>query len=392
MPYFIRTIVIAILMLCARQVSAQRYVADPFMSDSVTLENIQIINGKEAVGIDAFKIAKGDTVNVLRQVEDFPDYGVIKVDGKEYAIFVYDSLCFIDKDGIEDPWDTLTAKWRTSDGRFYSTLTPYLWIVILVVGALLLLLIGQIVKPIRLMALIFVPVMIALACYLEIRGYATLKTSMFWWCDNDVYGFWGSVFRVLPFGCVILSQLVSFPLYGRLLTRDGTPMTELIPMGISFLITIPVILIVGLVLAIFHVNDSILQIIAGIIFIGIMGVGSMSTIVLNIKSYGFFKGMWLTIFGVVYIVGAMIAVLGFAIALWHLFVQMLVALLPWLLGALLLVPAGNSSAQREGSYQEQKANDEREAADRKMKADFLERSRKINEAPFIKGGTGKIIR
>lgn len=358
MQYFIRTVVIAILMLCARQVSAQRYVVDPFMCDSVTLENIQIINGKEVVGIEAFNIARGDTVNVLRKVEAFPDYGVIKVDGKEYAISVMSSLCFIDETGIEDPWETLSADWRTPDGRLYSTLTPYLWIVVLVVGALLLLLIGQEVKPIKLMALIFVPVMIALACYLEVRGYTTLQIRMFWWCDNDVYGFWGSAFRVLPFGCVILSQLASFPLYGRLVTRDDAPLAELIPMGISFLITIPVIVVVGLVLAIFHVDDSVLQIIAGIIFLGIVGIGSMSTIVLNIKSYGFFKGLWLTIFGAIYIVGAMIAVLGFAIALWHLFLQMMVAILPWLIVAFYFFAAAHSgdtsSSEHSGNGQQKK--------------------------------------
>lgn len=96
--------------------------------------------------------------------------------------------------------------------------------------------------------------------------------------------------------------------------------------------------IVCLVLGLLRVSNSTLQIIAGIIIIAIIGLGSMSTIVLNIKSYGFFKGMGLTIFGVVYIVGAMIAVLGFAIALWNLFVQMLVAMLPWLLCAFSSLP------------------------------------------------------
>lgn len=66
--------------------SGQKYVVDSFMRDSVTLNQIQIISGKEAVGIDAVSIAAGDTVSVLRRVDGFPDYGVIKVDGKEYAI------------------------------------------------------------------------------------------------------------------------------------------------------------------------------------------------------------------------------------------------------------------------------------------------------------------
>lgn len=157
MPYFIKTIFIAIVMLSAGQMSGQKYVVDPFMRDSVTLNQIQIISGKEAVGIDAVSIAAGDTVSVLRRVDGFPDYGVIKVDGKEYAISVFGNLCFIDDEEVEDPWETLTAKWRTPDGRLYSTLTPYQYIVGLVLGSLLLLLIGLKWKLIRLIALIFVP-------------------------------------------------------------------------------------------------------------------------------------------------------------------------------------------------------------------------------------------
>ena len=389
MPYFIKTIFIAIMMLSAWQASGQRYVADPSKRDSVTLNQIQIISGKEAVGIEAFSIATGDTVSVLRRVEDFPDYGVIKVDGKEYAISIFGNLCFIDDEEVEDPWETKTARWRTPDGRLYSTLTPYQYIVGLVLGSLLLMLVGLKLKLVRLIALILVPLMIALACYLEVRGYLALGTRMFWWCDSEIYGFWGSVLRVLPFGFVILAQLASFPLYGRLVARDRSPMGGLKPMAVSFLIAIPVIFIVCLVLGLLHVSNSTLQMIAGIILIAIIGLGSMSTIVLNIKSYGFFKGLWLTIFGVVYIVGAMIAVFGFAIALWNLFVQMLVAMLPWLLCAFFLFAAGHaedpSSGHHELSYEQQKAKDERESREHKEKTDTFERGRRINEE-FMKGG------
>ena len=78
-------------------------------------------------------------------------------------------------------------------------------------------------------------------------------------------------------------------------------------------------------------------------------------------------------------------------ALWNLFVQMVITVVPWALLLLLFMP-GSAPAKRELSYEEQKAKDEKEAVERKKKADFFERSRKINEAPFIKGGIGKDIR
>lgn len=383
MQCFFKAIIITILMSFAGQISAQRYLVDPFMEDSVTLNELQIVNGEVAVGVDALKIAAGDTVNVLKQIEGFSDYGVIKVDGREYAVAVYSSLCFIDTEEIEDPWEIQTADWRTPDGRFYSTLTPYLWIVGLVLGALLLLLLGQKIKPIKWIALILVPVMIALGCYLEVRGYIALRTRMFWWCDSDYYGFWDSVLRILPFGFVILAQLASFPLYGRLVTREGTPLGALMPMAISFLITLPVLAVVGLVLAIFHVSDATVQIVAGIIFIVIMGVGSISTITLNIKSYGFFVGLLLTIFGAIYIVGAMISVLGFAIALWNLFLQMLVAMLPWLIAAFFLFAAGHArdagelpspeAQKRQKEIEERKAKEQKEEEYRQWR--WLKRQR-----------------
>lgn len=100
---------------------------------------------------------------MLRQVENNHKYGVIQIDGKEYAVTVKSNLCFIDNEEVEDPWNTLESKWRTPDGRLYSTLTPFLWILGLVMGALLLLLAGLKAKLIKWLALLVVPVMIALA-------------------------------------------------------------------------------------------------------------------------------------------------------------------------------------------------------------------------------------
>ena len=344
MHSFIRTIIITIAVLCAGQVSAQKYVVDPFMADSVPVSEIVKIEGKQAVGVEAYRIAKGDTVNVISGLENWSNHGVIKgPDGKKYAIRVKACLMFIDNEDVEDPWETMTADWRTPDGRLYSTMTPYYWIIGLVIGALILTMIGFVAKPIKVLALIFVPIMIALACYLEIRGWLALGSDMFWWCDNETFGFWGSVLRVMPFGLVILGQLFSFPFYGKLISEEGTSLAELAPMAISMLVSIPILFIVGLVLGICHVKGGTVNLILEILFLVIVGIGSLSTIAMNIKSYGFFKGLWLTIFGAIYIVGAMIAVLGFAIALWHLFVQMVMAMLPWLIGIFLLLPGGKAS-------------------------------------------------
>ncbi len=351
MKYVFRIVILAIILICGKTVSAQRYVADPFKRDSVAVMNLTADKG---VGTEAFRIAKGDTVNVLAQVEGFTDYGVLTSGGREYAVHVRD-FRIVDADGAEDPWETMDVKWRTPEGRYYSTLTPYLIILGLVVCALLAGLVGRRVRLVRRVALIFIPLLIIAACYLEVCAYLALGTDMFWWCDKDRFGFWGSMLRVLPFTLVVVGQLASYPVYTRLMTRDSdedAPTGALLPMGISFLAAIPVVAIVLLVCALFHMGKPMQNIVGTCIFVAIVGFGSLTSITLNVKLLGFFKGIWLSLFGAIYIVGAMIAVLGFGIALWHLLIQVIVTVVPWAFLLFAAAHAGDSTENNPTSRKE----------------------------------------
>lgn len=393
MQAIIRTIITALILFFTGQAYALTYVVDTRMGDSLQVSELSTVKGKEVVGVHLFKIANGDTLRNVRQIEEFPNHAAIRIDGKTYAVRAH-NLCFIEEDGAEDPWNTLENSWRTPKGKFYTSLTPYYYIILLVVGSLLLGVAGMGIKFFRFLAILLMPVMIAAACYLEIDAWLALGTDMFWWCDNDRYGFWGSTLRLLPFTLVLLGQFASYPLYCKLMVgKDGeyASASGVIPMGISLVVSLPVIAIVLLVCALFHMGKPMQEVVGTCLFLGIVGIGSLTTIIMNIKMFGFFKGMWLTVFGLVYLVGFLIAAFGLIMALWNLFVQMVITVVPWALLLLLFMP-GSAPAKRELSYEEQKAKDEQEAAERKNKADFFERIRKINEAPFIKGGTGKIIR
>lgn len=131
-----------------------------------------------------------------------------------------------------------------------------------------------------------------------------------------------------------------------------------------------------------RVSDATSEIVEGITFIIIMGVGSISTITLNIKSYGFFKGLWLTLFGVIYIVSAMISVLGFAIALWNLFVQMLVALLPWVIGAFVLYALAHAGGKSEDEFSSAGHNATNERDARKQRETDESRARQREEDEY----------
>ena len=344
MQHILRTLVIAITLICAQAATAQRYVADPFNRDSVAVMELTRDNG---VGTEAFRIAKGDTVTVLGPVEGFPDYGVASFGGTKYAVSVMEFRIIAD-DGAEDPWETATARWRSPQGRYYSTLPPYMLIVGLVICALLLGLAGRRVGAVRKIALIFMPLMIAGACYIEISAYLALHTDMFWWCDEDRYGFWGSVLRVIPFSAVLVAQVLSYPVYGRLMLQDGgeddAAVGSILPMAISFLVSLPVVGVVLLVCAMFHMGQPMQAVVGTCVFFAVVGIGSFTSIAMNISSFGFFKGLWLSLFGAVYIVGAMIAVLGLGIALWNIFVQIVITLAPYVIAIALLAGKPHETA------------------------------------------------
>lgn len=354
MKYVFKIVILAIFLICGETASAKRYVADPFKRDSVKVSELTADNG---VGVKAFMIAAGDTVDIVGPVEKFPRHGVAEIGGKKYAVRMID-FCIADTDGAEDPWETMDVKWRTPEGRYYSTLTPYLIIVGLVVCALLAGLVGRRVRFVRRVALIFIPLLIIAACYLEVCAYLALGTDMFWWCDKDRFGFWGSMLRVLPFTLVLVGQLASYPVYTRLMTQDSdedAPTGALLPMGLSFLAAIPVVAIVLLVCALFHMGKPMQNIVGTCIFVAIVGFGSLTSITLNVKLLGFLKGIWLSLFGAIYIVGAMIAVLGFGIALWHLLIQVIVTVVPW---AFLLFAAAHAGDSKENNHTSKKEENE----------------------------------
>lgn len=343
-----------------------------------------IIGGKEAVGVHKFKIANGDTVTLTRPIENFPGYAAVKIDGKEYAVSTF-QLCFIDNEEVEDPYNTLQIRWHTPEGRYFSTLTPYLYIVYLVGGALLLGLLAVSFRPLRFVAGLLVPLMIAAACYLEVSAWLALNSDMFWWCDKERFGFWGSVLRVIPFSFVLLGQLASYFVYKKLMIskdNDKTANTSIMPIGISILVAVPVIVIAVFVCALCHVGKPTQNIVGTVILAVIVGVGSLTSIVLNIKALGVIRGLWFTVFGAIYIVGAMIALIGFGIALWHLLLEVLITIVPWALLFLILTHSSSSSGASEETSS--RAREIREEADKK-KADE-EATRRWN---FMLFQTGK---
>ena len=99
-------------------------------------------------------------------------------------------------------------------------------------------------------------------------------------CDGFVYNELEAMLRVLPFAGVLVCQIVSYPLYKRLMDiADGNSHadTTIIPMAISFPAVFPVVFIVLLVCALFHMSKSMQSSIGLGISICITGIGFLTS-------------------------------------------------------------------------------------------------------------------
>lgn len=377
----IRFVIVTVVALLSFDVSAQSYVVDTKHGDSLDIKELIVKNGTETVGRNLFRIAAGDTITVLRPIENLSGCAVVEIAGLEYAVRTNRLR------SVDDNKSAGSENFGfTPDDSYYSILTPYLYVVCMVLGALVLSLLGGHFPLIRKIALFAVPVLIVASCYIEVCAWLALKTGMFWWCSKDTYGFWGSLLRVLPFSGVLLSQLATYPLYKRLIFQtaaDGADTTSIVPMGIAFIAVIPVLFIVLLVCALFHMSKPMQSYVGLGLTVAIIGVGTLITAVTNIKALGFFRGFLFTIFEMVYIVGAMVAVTGLAIAVWKLFIQMLITMLPYLFLWLVVTHAPDKVPDGAGDANKKKKDSTLDIIMGTTEAD-RKRAEEIRAKPWLK--------
>lgn len=329
--------------------NAQRYVVDLlFANDSVSAYTIVMStqSDSEVEGIKAFSIPNGEEITVTRVLKGNPDIGVIVKDGKEYAVR---GSCLVlsenNPEGAVDLFPELRKEGKHSTTEhFFTTMTPYWIIALLFIAAIALAFLGR-HETFRRVALVGMPVCILVASLLEIWAYASIGSSVFWWCDYDKYGFWGSAFRAIPYAIFCTFQIFSIKFYERILFgKDSENEISIKPMAISLGACIPVTLVAVFAGAVWWRSAN--EIVAGIVFIVSLGLGTFITLRKNIKTLGKVNGTLLTAFLGVYIVGAIIAAVGLITLLFRLILQMLVILAG--IGAVLFLAgsAGGSGGNR----------------------------------------------
>ena len=179
---------------------------------------------------------------------------------------------------------------------------------------------------VRRLALYVVPGCILIASLMEVWAYKTLGTDAFWWCSMDNYGFFGSLFRAIPFCIFVAFQLYSIKLYEQMLLadRDNGEKLSIKPMAISLAICLPLTLVIVFGLAALDFNPTLRDILSVVAFFVSLGLGVLLSLRKNIKILGSFAGLAFTIFGIVYILASIVAIIGVAIVIFKIILQLLI--------------------------------------------------------------------
>lgn len=106
--------------------------------------------------------------------------------------------------------------------RFYNSMAP-VW---LIVGLLIFIFFIPVLTKFSAGLLSMVntyvmPVCLALILAIELGDYCTLERGMFWWCNSDQYGFWGSLWRVALFMIMLGIQVTSMIIYENTFKKNG---------------------------------------------------------------------------------------------------------------------------------------------------------------------------
>lgn len=311
--------------------SAQKYIVDDNFLDSVNICKISVSDpktGTETLGEPAFKMAMGQEVTVTRLLKGHTGYGAIVVDGREFGVQSKYLLFSEDNpEGTEDIFgDTRDRVNHSWTGKFFASFTPYAIISLFFILAIAFVLLGFKAAAIRRLALYVVPGCMLIASLMEVWAYKTLGTDAFWWCSMDNYGFFGSLFRAIPFCVFVAFQLYSIKLYENMLLagRDSDEKLSIKPMAISLAVCLPLMLVIVFGLAALDFNSTLRDILSVVAFFVSLGVGVLMSLRKNIKILGTVAGVAFTIFGIVYILASIVAIIGVVIVIFKIILQILV--------------------------------------------------------------------
>ena len=220
-------------------------------------------------------------------------------------------------------------------GRFYGT-SAALYMMLLVMGiaaviAFLYFTCGM--TKIRPIFLVVVPLAILIFSFIEIFGYMKFGGDMFWWCEYERYGFFGSLLRVFPFGAMVFAQVASIRVYERALFKgnddssDDDRKISLKPAAWSLALCIPIPILLAIAMAGLDMQDTVwMDLVTLLGFLVTLGLGLFISFRRNIKAFGRLTGLYVTVFSIVYIIGCIISAIAMVTLIIQIIWQILVVI------------------------------------------------------------------
>lgn len=192
---------------------------------------------------------------------------------------------------------------------FFGTLTPYLLVVALVVGSVLLSFYRFGNEAIERLFIVVIPVSLATATALELLALYSVGNNAIWWCDPDRFGFWGGFFRMIPLMLILACQVWSLFGYEAFLAKtellsEKDVTISLKPTFIAMLLALPLAIAVAYVLQWqLHVPKIYQEIglFGTLIIVLVIGLGM--AVKKNIQRFGAIYGIVITVFTIFYVLG-----------------------------------------------------------------------------------------
>ena len=301
----------------------------------------------DALAFPAKKNSKGEWVkdpsNSVRfdagfefqSVDHDGEYYYFAHEGKFYAIYEK-NLKFSSKnpDDVENPLSEEQQKRFTLGGWFYSSMAAVITMLLVMgFGAIISFLYFKGILKDKSFVLKVIPGAILINSLILIYGQLNFGSEIFWWCDYDRYGFFGSLLRVIPFMAILFIQIISIKIYeiflfdGQTESEDGTELKISIkPAALSLILCLPATIGTAIILSFLDIRGFMMDTITLVVFFGSLGWGMLKTYRKNVKLFGALNGLMMTIFSSVYIIGCLIAAIALITLIFKIIFQILVVL------------------------------------------------------------------
>lgn len=187
-----------LLALMPERATAQRFEIDPLFTDSVKV--VRVVRAESGwTEYQPYSFATLPDGYTFDLVEMDEGRLVFDMDGVHYRVMPGSVLFSSDNaPDVANPLPKKIVRRHSPLAHLFASSAPYLAIVLLVVAGTLLGLLGQRSRALRSVALKALPLCLAAASLLEVAAFIVLGSDMAWWCDDELWGFWGALRRAIP--------------------------------------------------------------------------------------------------------------------------------------------------------------------------------------------------